>query len=212
MQTLSSRHRPPRPRRPATSRRTPRSRSRKRRRKRAAYDPAERQQRHLPHRRLQADVQPRDELIERRRNVHGLRSSRTHYRQMGLGTGRFGLEESVSSRRSAVHHAGRRMVAARMFMMPFLAPHYGVWVLAFTIPAMGDGAQDADRLRKLQALTDAALAHLELDALLPTLLLRTREILGVDTCAVLLLDEETDELVARAAVASRAASQRTGVR
>jgi signal transduction histidine kinase len=65
---------------------------------------------------------------------------------------------------------------------------------------MGDGSQDADRLQKLQALTDAALAHLELDALLPTLLLRTRDILGVDTCAVLLLDEETDELVARAAV------------
>ena len=59
---------------------------------------------------------------------------------------------------------------------------------------------DADRLRQLQALTDAALAHLELDALLPTLLLRTREILDVDTCAVLLLDEETNELVARAAV------------
>ncbi|MDX6440538.1 MAG: hypothetical protein QOE43_267 [Gaiellaceae bacterium] len=69
-----------------------------------------------------------------------------------------------------------------------------------TIPAMGDGTRDADRLRRLQALTDAALAHLELDALLPTLLLRTREILEVDTCAVLLLDEETDELVARAAV------------
>jgi signal transduction histidine kinase len=65
---------------------------------------------------------------------------------------------------------------------------------------MGEAVQDADRLRRLQALTDAALAHLELDALLPTLLLRTREILGVDTCAVLLLDEETDELVARAAV------------
>ena len=65
---------------------------------------------------------------------------------------------------------------------------------------MTDDIQDADRLRKLQALTDAALAHLELDALLPTLLSRTREILGVDTCAVLLLDEETDELVARAAV------------
>jgi signal transduction histidine kinase len=58
----------------------------------------------------------------------------------------------------------------------------------------------ADRLQRLQALTDAALAHLELDALLPTLLLRTREILDVDTCAVLLLDEVTDELVARAAV------------
>jgi signal transduction histidine kinase len=65
---------------------------------------------------------------------------------------------------------------------------------------MVDGIQDSDRLRKLQALTDAALAHLELDTLLPTLLVRTREILGVDTCTVLLLDEETNELVARAAV------------
>ena len=70
--------------------------------------------------------------------------------------------------------------------------------------AMGNRLQwsihDADRLWKLQELTDAALAHLELDALLPTLLLRTRQVLGVDTCAVLLLDEETNELVARAAV------------
>jgi signal transduction histidine kinase len=65
---------------------------------------------------------------------------------------------------------------------------------------MGVVIHDAERLRRLQALTDAALAHLELGALLPTLLLRTREILDVDTCAVLLLDEETDELVARAAV------------
>ncbi len=95
------------------------------------------------------------------------------------------------------HRTGR---LSRWVPVALLAPDYGVWALAFTIPAMGDGAQDADRLRKLQALTDAALAHLELDALLPTLLLRTREILGVDTCAVLLLDEETDELVARAAV------------
>ena len=55
-------------------------------------------------------------------------------------------------------------------------------------------------MQKLQALTDAALAHLELDVLLSTLLVRAREILGVDTCAVLLLDEETNELVARAAV------------
>jgi signal transduction histidine kinase len=61
-------------------------------------------------------------------------------------------------------------------------------------------AKNADRLRRLQALTDAALAHLELDTLLATLLARTREALAVDTCAVLLLDEETSELVARAAV------------
>jgi signal transduction histidine kinase len=65
---------------------------------------------------------------------------------------------------------------------------------------MEAGIHDTDRLRKLQALTDAALAHLELDVLLQTLLLRAREILGVDTCAVLLLDEDTNELVARAAV------------
>jgi signal transduction histidine kinase len=67
--------------------------------------------------------------------------------------------------------------------------------------AVRDAAeQDADRLHRLQVLTDAALAHLELDPLLATLLRRTREVLAVDTCAVLLLDEETNELVARAAV------------
>jgi signal transduction histidine kinase len=59
---------------------------------------------------------------------------------------------------------------------------------------------EPERLRRLQALTDAALAHLNLDELLDALLLRTRELLGVDTCAVLLLDELTNELVARAAV------------
>jgi signal transduction histidine kinase len=65
---------------------------------------------------------------------------------------------------------------------------------------MRNAAWDADRLHRLQALTDAALSHLELDTLLETLLIRTREALGVDTCAVLLLEEETNELVARAAV------------
>jgi signal transduction histidine kinase len=60
--------------------------------------------------------------------------------------------------------------------------------------------QDAERLRRLQLLTDAALAHLQLDELLAVLLDRTRDLLGVDTCAVLLLDEERNELVARAAV------------
>ena len=65
---------------------------------------------------------------------------------------------------------------------------------------MADRREDVERLHGLQALTDAALAHLELDQLLASLLLRTRDLLGVDTCAVLLLDEETNELVARAAV------------
>ena len=58
----------------------------------------------------------------------------------------------------------------------------------------------AEHVRRLQSVTDAALAHLQLDDLLRALLERTRLILEVDTCAILLLDEETDELVARAAL------------
>ena len=56
------------------------------------------------------------------------------------------------------------------------------------------------RVAQLQLVTDAALAHLELDELLAALLERTREILDVDICAVLLLDPERNELVARAAI------------
>jgi signal transduction histidine kinase len=56
------------------------------------------------------------------------------------------------------------------------------------------------RLERLESVTDAALGYLELDALLAELLSRTRELLGTDTAAVLLLDEAGTELVARAAV------------
>jgi signal transduction histidine kinase len=56
-----------------------------------------------------------------------------------------------------------------------------------------------ERLLKLQRVTDAALAHLSLEDLFDELLDRVKEILGADTCAVLLLDERTNELVARAA-------------
>jgi anti-sigma regulatory factor (Ser/Thr protein kinase) len=57
----------------------------------------------------------------------------------------------------------------------------------------------ADRLRDLQSITDAALAYLPLEVLLDELLTRVIEILGVDTAAILLLDEEEEQLVARAA-------------
>ena len=56
------------------------------------------------------------------------------------------------------------------------------------------------KLERVQAVTEVALAHLDLDELLPVLLPRIRDILSTDTCALLLLDEEHDELVARAAV------------
>jgi signal transduction histidine kinase len=65
---------------------------------------------------------------------------------------------------------------------------------------MAESIEGAELLRRLQALTDAALAHLELDELLAALLERAKEVLEVDTCAVLLLDEDRRELVARAAV------------
>jgi signal transduction histidine kinase len=56
------------------------------------------------------------------------------------------------------------------------------------------------RLERVQGVTDAALAHLDLNALLQELLPRIRELLAVDTTAILLLDPPTNELVARAAV------------
>jgi signal transduction histidine kinase len=68
---------------------------------------------------------------------------------------------------------------------------YAVWV---SVSANGN------HLARLQAVTDAALAHLELEELLAELLLRIKSVLDVDTCAILLLDEASDELVARAAV------------
>jgi serine phosphatase RsbU (regulator of sigma subunit)/anti-sigma regulatory factor (Ser/Thr protein kinase) len=57
----------------------------------------------------------------------------------------------------------------------------------------------ADRLRDLQRITDAALAYLPLETLLDELLARVVEILGVDTSAVLLLEDDDKTLVARAA-------------
>jgi anti-sigma regulatory factor (Ser/Thr protein kinase)/putative methionine-R-sulfoxide reductase with GAF domain len=56
-----------------------------------------------------------------------------------------------------------------------------------------------ERAANLYRLSDPILSDLGLDALLRELLLRIREILEVDTAAILLLDEETAELVPRAA-------------
>jgi len=63
-----------------------------------------------------------------------------------------------------------------------------------------DDAEHAlDQLRKLQAVTDAALANLKVEDLLDELLVRVQEVMGVDTAAILLLDDEADVLVAQAA-------------
>jgi anti-sigma regulatory factor (Ser/Thr protein kinase)/putative methionine-R-sulfoxide reductase with GAF domain len=70
---------------------------------------------------------------------------------------------------------------------------------------------DADRLRDLQRVTDAALAYLPLEDLLNELLARVVEILDADTAAILLLEDDDKTLVARAAKGLEEAVER-GVR
>jgi signal transduction histidine kinase len=70
----------------------------------------------------------------------------------------------------------------------------------YFIVSLAKGRKEAGGEGGLQALTDAALAHLDLDALLRGLLARTKELLRADTCAILLLDSDRDEVVATAAV------------
>jgi sigma-B regulation protein RsbU (phosphoserine phosphatase) len=66
---------------------------------------------------------------------------------------------------------------------------------------VGSGARGsaAERLRGIESITDVALVHLAVEDLLDELLERVREILDVDTAAVLLLDRPAGELVATAA-------------
>jgi GAF domain-containing protein/anti-sigma regulatory factor (Ser/Thr protein kinase) len=63
----------------------------------------------------------------------------------------------------------------------------------------GVAEQPSGLAESLRRVTEAALAHLELETLLRELLVRVDEILGADTAAILLLDAETNELAARAA-------------
>jgi len=66
----------------------------------------------------------------------------------------------------------------------------------------GSVAPDATRpeqLRRIYRLNDPALSEMELEPLLNELLTRIKEILSVDTVAILLLDDKGEELVARAA-------------
>lgn len=59
-------------------------------------------------------------------------------------------------------------------------------------------ASDAQRLQRLEALTDAALKRLDVEDLLPELLDRVRDLLNADTAAILLLDDSNEFLVATA--------------
>jgi anti-sigma regulatory factor (Ser/Thr protein kinase)/putative methionine-R-sulfoxide reductase with GAF domain len=70
---------------------------------------------------------------------------------------------------------------------------------------------DDYQLRRIESVTDAALAHLDVEDLLGELLDRVRELLTVDTAAVLLLDSSGQQLVVTAARGIEAAV-RQGVR
>jgi len=67
------------------------------------------------------------------------------------------------------------------------------------VSLLGGRSAPADVLARLQAVFDTALAHLSLSELLDELLTRVRDVLEADTCAVLMLDESAEHLVARAA-------------
>jgi phosphoserine phosphatase RsbU/P len=67
-----------------------------------------------------------------------------------------------------------------------------------TTPLTPPSAAD-EKLRGVRAIADAALSRLDAEAFLVQLLERVKEILGVDTAAVLLLDPSSRELVATAA-------------
>jgi len=72
-------------------------------------------------------------------------------------------------------------------------------VLTRAQEARREAEELTDQLAALQKVTDAALGHLSMDELLAESLKRIREVLHVDTVAVLLLETEENELVAWAA-------------
>src|SRR5215470_12924845 len=65
---------------------------------------------------------------------------------------------------------------------------------------MSDPDSAEDRLRRIMAVTDSSLAHLDTEALLDELLGRVRHLLGVDTATVLLVDSSGQLLNAVAAI------------
>src|SRR3954451_9816576 len=68
------------------------------------------------------------------------------------------------------------------------------------------GTRDAERLRRLEAVTDATLSRLDASDLLDELLDRVRDLLDADPAAILLLDGDFGAVVAPAAATPPLAS------
>jgi len=67
------------------------------------------------------------------------------------------------------------------------------------LPSPAPGLARDEQVRPLDRLSDPALSELGLGDFLDELLVRVREVLSVDTVAILLVDRSSDQLVARAA-------------
>ncbi len=80
---------------------------------------------------------------------------------------------------------------------PHATPELGTGQVALVLSQAASAAPH--QVRDLIRLSDPALSELGFDALLNELLIRVRDLLGVDTAAILLIDEERNQLVARAA-------------
>lgn len=78
---------------------------------------------------------------------------------------------------------------------PKFSPGAGQMVMSVTAARL----DSTEQIRTLHQLSDPALSELGLNEFLDELLIRVRDALSVDTVAILLLDKETNELVARAA-------------
>jgi K+-sensing histidine kinase KdpD len=122
-------------------------------------------------------------------------------REKGLAT-MLGVPLVVSGRTIGVLHVGtltpREFDTADVDLLQLVADRAAISIEHAKLFAAERQARL--RLENVQAVTDVALAHLELDALLAEILVRIRHVLDVDSAAVLLLDADGAALVARAAV------------
>src|SRR5262249_344127 len=73
-------------------------------------------------------------------------------------------------------------------------------LLAREQAARAEAEHSAESIRRLQALTDSALARLKLDDLLHDMIVRIRDLLATDAAAILLLTEDGQSLSVRAAI------------
>ena len=75
---------------------------------------------------------------------------------------------------------------------------YGTMGARLKIVGHADRMRDVERLRRLEAVTDATLSRLDVSDMLDELLDRVRDLLDADTAAILMLDAHSRQLVATA--------------